>query len=77
MLELMKNISEIEGINCGTGYIGSELRTELEAAIVFLSQEPIDNNDAAVSLERNRILSIIKDVVDEHTYDLIDRLVSP
>jgi len=22
MLELMKNISEIEGINCGTGYIG-------------------------------------------------------
>jgi len=44
---------------------------------VFLSQEPIDNNDAAVSLERNRILSIIKDVVDEHTYDLIDRLVSP
>jgi len=30
-----------------------------------------------IASERSRILSIIKDVVDEHTYDLIEKMVSP
>lgn len=33
--------------------------------------------DSACHLERNRILSIIRDIVDEQTYELIEKMVMP